>query len=147
MLQTVEYSVKKRGRPFSTPLCPTCGDTDIQNFYVTATGRRTNAHCKTCHKKRCSENWHSKSRIEKQALRVKSMYGISPEEYTAMHEKQGGKCAICGEVPTTLRALHVDHSHTTGKVRGLLCHGCNTGIGALKEDAEILSKALAYIRS
>lgn len=129
------------------PLCPNCGDIKIENFYVSKNGRRTNAYCKSCHKKRCSENWHSKSAIEKQASRVKAMYGINPEEYITMHEKQNGKCAICGESPKTLRGLHIDHSHITGKVRGLLCHGCNTGIGALKEDAQILLNAIKYLRS
>lgn len=63
---------------------------------------------------------------------------------------QGNKCAICGSEETDkrrgkLRALAVDHDHETGKVRGLLCGACNKGIGLLKDDAEILRKAAAYL--
>jgi len=129
------------------PLCPQCGDVNIEHFYVSKLGKRTNAYCKPCHKIRTNENWHSKTILEKQASRVKAMYGITPEEYIMMYEKQEGKCAICGQLPTTLRGLHTDHNHITNKVRGLLCHGCNTGIGALKEDTEILSNAIKYLRS
>jgi len=53
--------------------------------------------------------------------------GVSEETYTALWEKQGGGCAICGNPPKT-RRLHVDHNHRTGKVRGLLCFRCNRGL-------------------
>jgi hypothetical protein len=73
------------------------------------------------------------------------MYGITPDEFKAMFEKQKGLCAICGELPRTKRNLHVDHCHATGKVRGLLCNGCNTGIGALKESPKIFTNAIKYL--
>ena len=74
------------------------------------------------------------------------MYGIEPEEYLMMHEDQQGMCAICGEKPNTKRGLHLDHCHDTGIVRGLLCHGCNTGLGSFQDDPERLSKAIDYLR-
>ena len=84
---------------------------------------------------------------EKQATRVKAMYGIEPAEYLEMCNSQQGKCAICGNEPTTQRGLHLDHCHDTGQVRGLLCHGCNTGLGAFSDDPELLAKAITYLRS
>ena len=128
------------------PCCPQCGETDIAKFYVDASGRRSNKVCRQCHKKACNERWHSRSPIDRWASRG-AMYGVSKEFLVAMHKKQEGKCAICGEIPSTERGLHVDHCHKTNLVRGLLCHGCNTGIGALKEDAGILSNAISYLRS
>ena len=86
------------------------------------------------------------SKEEKQATRVRALYGIEPEEYLKMCEEQKGTCAICGQEPSTQRGLHLDHCHKTGKVRGLLCHGCNVGIGSLREDPDILSKALDYLK-
>jgi len=86
------------------------------------------------------------SKEEKQATRVRAMYGIEPEEYLQMHKNQQGRCVICGEEPTTKRGLHLDHCHETGKVRGLLCHGCNTGIGSFGDDPELLKKALDYLK-
>jgi hypothetical protein len=64
-----------------------------------------------------------------------------------LYAEQQGKCKICGLEPKTARGLHVDHCHSTSKVRGLLCHGCNVSIGSMKEDPEILSKAIEYLRS
>lgn len=55
--------------------------------------------------------------------------------------KQGGRCAVCGEE----KKLHVDHCHDTGKVRGMLCFACNTGIGKLKDDPDLLLAAHRYL--
>src|SRR5271165_2172593 len=60
----------------------------------------------------------------------KREYGITPEEWKRLYDGQGGTCAICcgrGEP----KGLCVDHDHVTGRVRGLLCNGCNTAIGTL----------------
>jgi len=124
--------------------CKQCGVSGLENFYV-KDGKRTNSMCKECHKAACKVRWHSKTQQEKQATRVRTMYGINPEEYLELYTVQEGKCAICGEEPTTQRGLHLDHCHATGTVRGLLCHGCNTGIGSLKDDPELLRKALNYL--
>jgi hypothetical protein len=69
------------------------------------------------------------------------------ERYDALFEQQLGKCKICGTHQENLpEILHVDHCHVTGKVRGLLCRSCNSGIGFLKDDEKIVSKALLYLR-
>jgi len=138
---------RSQGKAISKPAkCTCCGEADISKFYVDKNGKRTNSKCKECHKKACNIRWHSRTPIDRWASRAK-MYGVEKEFLVGLYEKQDGKCAICGEISKSERGLHVDHCHTTGMVRGLLCHGCNTGIGALKEDAEILSKAIDYLRS
>lgn len=58
---------------------------------------------------------------------------------------QGGVCAICGETNASGRDLSVDHDHETGEIRQLLCSNCNTGIGLLKDNPELLIKASAYL--
>ena len=61
-----------------------------------------------------------------------------------MLTEQGGACGICGEAPT-IRALHVDHDHETGQVRGLLCQPCNHGLGNFKDDLNRLAGAMRYL--
>lgn len=77
-------------------------------------------------------------------------YKISIDDYDRMFEAQGGRCAICNNVQThtykgSVTRLAVDHDHKTGKVRGLLCHECNAGIGFLHEDKTLLRKAVTYL--
>jgi hypothetical protein len=74
---------------------------------------------------------------------LKTTYGITPEDYQALYDKNNGKCYICLE--TKEYYLHVDHNHNTGKIRGLLCNTCNRGIGLLKDNAEIISRAARYM--
>lgn len=69
-------------------------------------------------------------------------FGLTIEQFETMVNEQGRACAICGDSPET---LCVDHCHNTGKVRGLLCHGCNRGIGLLRDNPDILRKAAAYV--
>ena len=66
-----------------------------------------------------------------------------------MLQDQGSKCKLClTDKPLGPRnSFVVDHCHETGKVRGLLCNHCNTGIGKLHDDPELLEKAAAYIKS
>lgn len=75
-----------------------------------------------------------------------SRYKITPEDYDALVIGQRGECRICKVHQDTLKLnLHVDHDHTTGKVRGLLCENCNRGLGMFKDSAEILAKAIDYL--
>lgn len=74
-------------------------------------------------------------------------YGLTQEGFTALLERQGHRCAICGtDKPHGKGGWHVDHDHDTKKVRGLLCNGCNLGIGHLGDDPERMESAAAYIR-
>lgn len=84
-------------------------------------------------------------------------YGINLGEYDALYRKQSGCCAICrirkepwqpgGGVKGRYRFLAVDHDHTTGRVRGLLCFGCNLAIGHFRDDPRLMLAAAAYIRT
>ena len=85
----------------------------------------------------------------KNAERYEKVYGITLSDYDDMFIKQNGTCAICHLPQTDSRKnrLCVDHDHTTGEVRGLLCSTCNVGIGLLKDDERLLSNAIKYLRS
>lgn len=85
------------------------------------------------------------------SFELKRRFGIGLAEYDVMFAKQGGVCAICKQTEIASRGgkdlwLAVDHSHTTGKVRGLLCSNCNRGIGCFGDDESRLTGAIAYLR-
>ena len=72
-------------------------------------------------------------------------YGLSRDAYLAMYDIQGGKCKICGDPPWPGKNLCVDHDHSTGRVRGLLCHKCNCGIGFLRDNTELAIRSALYL--
>lgn len=106
------------------------------------------SHCKACvgvHMKAYSE---SKGRY----LAFGRKYGISKKQYFDMREAQQNKCAICSKVLNDkgTRAhdgAAIDHCHTTGKIRGLLCNHCNRGLGMFQDDPDTLIKASLYLTS
>ncbi len=79
---------------------------------------------------------------------LRKAYGITLEAYRTMFESQGGCCLSCAspltEVNSNRGAHPVDHDHTTGNIRGILCNGCNTALGQIKEDPARLEKLLRY---
>ncbi len=81
------------------------------------------------------------------ATHLKKTYGLSPAEYVDLVLQQGNLCKICGK-PETIKDrvdLSIDHCHSTGKVRGLLCQRCNFGLGMFKDNVEYLSNAIDYL--
>lgn len=78
---------------------------------------------------------------------LQKKYGITFDQYDAMLSEQNNTCAICEtRDPKASGTFHVDHCHTTKKVRALLCHHCNVGLGHFADNAERLLKAASYIR-
>lgn len=71
------------------------------------------------------------------------VYGISLADYECMAEAQGKRCAACGEEWRGERRLHVDHDHTSGRVRGLLCQVCNVAAGYIESGR--FGKVAAYL--
>lgn len=95
--------------------------------------------------KKGSERWHRVAK-QKKARRLERVYGITTAQYSAMLQTQGEACAICGtKTPRGAGDFHIDHCHSTGKVRGLLCNCCNTGIGQFKDNPAALREAAAYL--
>lgn len=120
--------------------CPDCNEyRPLSMFYAS---KSNDAYCKIHSKARARVAQQS---LPARARRSKSLwqnYGITHDQYDAMFAAQNGVCAACS-LPETkidsrtkeLRYLSVDHDHTTGgKVRALLCAGCNAALGLLRED-------------
>jgi hypothetical protein len=80
----------------------------------------------------------------KRSDKLKYRYGITIQQYEAMFNEQNGVCAVCKEPPNK-RRLAVDHNHVTGTIRRLLCFRCNTIIGRVHENPEILYQLANYL--
>lgn len=87
------------------------------------------------------KEWHAKNPGKRVQYSRRHEYGLEPEEFFKRMKSQEGKCAICKEQTT----LVVDHDHTTGEVRGLLCRKCNVGLGAFQDIPNILRAAIGYL--
>lgn len=99
---------------------------------------------------RCATHHRAKNSARREAdweLRLIKTYGITPEEYWAIYEFQGRRCYICQRATGTGRKrLSVDHCHTNGWVRGLLCGPCNVRVlGHLRDDPDALIRGASYL--
>lgn len=141
-----------QGRKF----CPKCETYKKLSEYTPIRRRRFGVEiwCKAC----MAEYQRGRYRYDKaKNTALKSMYGLSLAEYNEMLDAQGGVCAICGQpetigskfghsrTPDCTPVLNVDHCHTTGAVRGLLCSPCNQALGLLAEDPDRVKAMLKYI--
>lgn len=81
---------------------------------------------------------------ERRQEQLKGKYGITIADYDAMLAAQGGTCAICNGPPPP-KGYHVDHCHTTGVVRALLCFSCNTALGHVQDNTDTLRRMIDYL--
>jgi hypothetical protein len=85
------------------------------------------------------------SHASRRARKIRKKYNMSIADYDRMFAEQAGKCGICRE--ECEQQLGVDHDHTSGAVRGLLCNRCNMAIGLMFDQAEIAERAAVYLRA
>ena len=130
--------------------CSVCKETKPYDHFSQRKNRPKGyiSHCKECDKSKWAKRWTPKMQRE---YKLKAAFGLSLDDYQHMLDNQGGVCAICKKPETTKsntggeKNLAVDHCHLTGKIRGLLCHHCNTGIGKFNDDVEMLKAAIRYL--
>jgi Recombination endonuclease VII len=122
--------------------CPDCGESKSLDEFPRNKNCKDGRHpyCKPCHNARGKETY-TRLYGGTRHYHLKRRYGIGADEFDALVVAQGGVCAICGkEAPE-----HVDHSHATGVVRGILCFNCNGGLGQFKDSLDALVNAIAYL--
>lgn len=134
-------------------ICKTCKQekqiTDFYKAYEYKNKITYHSNCKTCNKIK-STNWGKNNKDKKtkiynrHALRKK--YNMTLDEYEFLKVKQNNKCAICKDHQKfSAEQLCVDRDHSTGKVRGLLCHRCNICLGLIKDDPKRIMEMLKYL--
>lgn len=129
--------------------CAVCGGSDF----------RTRGRCRPCEARIARERWRSDANDAHEKHRAKSKlwraakphleraanrrrrYGVTQEAFDAALQAQDGKCRICRAPDPNC----VDHDHTTGRFRGVLCSPCNAGLGLLRDDPERIRAAIRYL--
>lgn len=96
-------------------------------------------HCQIT-KKYYNENLEWRKEVH-----LKNTYGITMDYKIKLREEQDNKCFICEKVFENDKSAYIDHCHITKKVRGLLCHNCNSGLGYFKDTINNLKKAIEYL--
>lgn len=121
-------------------ICTRCHRTEKETEFASKRYR-----CRECHRKEAVEYHRKRDKRAVKDKRLRKIYGITIDQYDEMFKTQNGVCWICHRPPKKM-PLHVDHDHKSGKVRGLLCHNCNYGIGRyFKDNIESLRRAVQYL--
>jgi hypothetical protein len=128
---TAEYSVKSRS-------CAQCKRDDRKAWR--AANPDANREANLAYYRKNPARYKS----EREAYRLRTRYGLTPDAIAAMKDAQGNKCAICAEEFSA--TPQIDHCNTTGKVRALLCRPCNTGLGGARDRVTVLQAMIKYLR-
>lgn len=123
-------------------ICRKCGEEKPTTEYrqannILISGQRSKhlrSYCVTCEKKRARDHM------------FKLLRGISHEERDALLKSQGGACAVCEtKTPGSKKGWHVDHCHTSQRIRGILCATCNIALGMVNDSVDRLSLLTQYL--
>lgn len=139
---------RKKPRKSKRDVCITCK----LDFCSENPKARDSSKCIKC-QRIYKTNWNRTNRKGQTSCTLKLKYGIDLDTYNIMWEHQKGVCAICDQRETkkdrfgNIQVLSVDHCHSTGKVRGLLCHRCNHALGLFKENVPALCRASEYLQN
>lgn len=116
-------------------MCGRCNkNLPVENFLHNKKQNKYYSYCKACHNLASAKYY--------QKVQKYSRYNMTKEDYDNMLLSQDNKCYTCKE---ELIDPHIDHSHKTNKVRGLLCHNCNCALGFVKDKTEILQNLINYL--
>lgn len=141
--------------------CSSCGkEKQEKDFYAgppVGGVPRSMSRCKVCHNaRRTKDRARAQQKdpsgyAEKQRLQWRrwhlNRYGLTLADFDDLLARQGCRCGCCGTEEPEYRGWQVDHDHDTGKIRGILCSACNTGIGKLGDSEEGVLRALNYLRA
>lgn len=139
--ETLKIKMEKR--------CPSCKKIKLLSEFQKNITRKDGhqSHCKECFRERYGRDTPEKRRKN----HIESVYKIKYGDYLQIYADQNGQCAICKKQIKAIGNLdikngaHVDHDHHSNKIRGLLCHSCNAGIGYFEENIEVMNLAINYL--
>jgi hypothetical protein len=108
---------------------------------------RKNGTPSGCRKKNREDSlkYHKNNKERSKERLLKTKYNLTLQQFKEMMNNADCKCAICGNMLLELSNANVDHDHSTGKVRGILCNNCNLGLGRFKDNLDLLLNAIKYL--
>jgi hypothetical protein len=152
-----EYTIHNRKKGQHRNFCHECEKQWIRKYHKTDQGKQKAKEWIDNNKEKILEYREiyktdilkqERSKAYHRARWLRLNFNMTVDDYMDMFEKQDGKCLICGIDKNILnKNFAIDHDHTTGKVRGLLCHNCNVSIGLMKDSPFLLHKAAEYLDS
>lgn len=121
--------------------CTKCGQVKLLDEFSRKPGGKygRSSECKICHRKR-SSRWYYENKDRAGIRERATTYGLSVETVKSL---LASGCSICLEETPP---LHIDHCHSTGRVRGALCKTCNVGLGMFRDDPKLLNLAAEYLQ-
>lgn len=131
-----------------TKLCKECGQTKESELFYKKNSSLSH-YCKECTKVK-QRHWDKTHPMAFRNNKNKyyhkkrlARYNLTEEKFQLLLFRQLNRCAICGkETPR----WHIDHDHSNGNVRGILCFSCNVGLGSFKDNIMSLQRAIAYLK-
>ncbi len=143
MCQSHYDRLRRYGDVYTRPTTFTCAGCSQES-----TPNRTGnfpKYCAACMK----DNHRVRIRKDRRRKGLWESYKMTPSEYQKMYDEQKGLCLICNQTTQGRGAkrntLAVDHNHATGKIRGLLCIHCNSGLGYFRDNKDLLQQAIIYL--
>lgn len=130
-----------------TKVCNLCNEELPVDFFAKKKAGKygVRARCKVC-TNACERGYYSGNPEANKDRHLRKSHGITLEDYREMLAKQDNVCLICGQPETAKnKTLAVDHDHSTGVIRGLLCHKCNAGLGHFNDDPSLLRAAIKHL--
>lgn len=142
------------GRLYSVTICRDCERTASREHYATVSPESRRSYSAYYEHSESGKAARARSvsklvdtgwmKLHGRRKNLRLTYGLTVEEFEAMRESQGNRCAICGQIPTKI--LRIDHAHSERReVRGLLCEGCNSGLGVFHESPPRIFAAIHYL--
>lgn len=128
-----EFYTHRAAKDGKSSKCSTCYKLYAKNYYLTQREKQLAAQ----------KRWRSSKPNAVKDGYLRRTYGITLEDYNSLAVAQNYSCAICLKI----LPLVVDHDHSSGKVRGLLCDGCNTSLGRFNDDPQALRRAAEYVET